>query len=440
MLWFKDISSFRLKLITLFSFLVIISMGFVAISTSFFLHKILINYMYTYLNNQAKPVIEFYSIYSNDLAKEAKDMIDDITSENITAVVLSSNGNLIDVGSFEDSEKPIALNKSILNQFLKKPFGTFEENGEDYAYIVKKTKDVYFVVVGRLREINKVIKRFVYILTTLTIGVVIFSVLSIYAILNKILKQLDDITKISEEIYAGNIDVNIPDSSSKDEFGIMFRAFKNMVEKLNNTIKIQKDFIADVSHEFKTPISYIKAQIEFILTGVYQEDEIFEVLKKVYKQTDVLSKFTEDLLALARLESNIPISKTNVDIVSLLNQLKDEFSIQNRNIMLDVKSQDAWIADPHYLKIAVKNLLENAIKYSDKDIVLGYTGDCIYVKDFGPGIPKEDIPFIFERFYRVSKDKRGLGLGLSIVKAIAQIHNFSLKVEVKEGTTFYICK
>jgi Signal transduction histidine kinase len=176
------------------------------------------------------------------------------------------------------------------------------------------------------------------------------------------------------------------------------------------------------------------------LTGVYQEDEMFDVLKKVYKQTDVLSKFTEDLLALARLESNIPISKTELDVVSLLNQLKEEFSIQNRNIILDIKSQDTWIADPHYLKIAVKNLLENAIKYSDKDIILGYTGDCIYVKDFGPGIPEENLPYIFERFYRVSKDKRGLGLGLSIVKAVAQVHNFNLKVEVKEGTTFYICR
>lgn len=318
--------------------------------------------------------------------------------------------------------------------------GTFEEDGEDYAYIVKKTKDVYFVVIGRLREINKVIKQFIYMLIVLTVGIVIFSVLTIYTILNRILKQLDDITRISENIYAGNMDIDIPDSSTSDEFGIMFRAFKNMVEKLNNTIKIQKNFIADVSHEFKTPISYIKAQIEFILTGVYQEDEVFGVLKKVYKQTDVLSKFTEDLLALARLESNIPISKTELDVVLLLNQLKEEFAIQNRNIILDIKSQDTWIADPHYLKIAVKNLLENAIKYSDKDIILGYTGDCIYVKDFGPGIPKESLPFIFERFYRVSKDKRGLGLGLSIVKAVAQVHNFNLKVEVKDGTTFYICK
>jgi signal transduction histidine kinase len=440
MLWFKNISSFRLKLITLFSVLVILSMGFVAISTSFVLHKILINYMYTYLNNQAKPVIEFYSIYSNDLAKEAKDMIDDITSENITAVVLSSNGSVLSVGSFEDSEKPIPINNYVLNLFLKKPMGTFEEDEEDYAYIVKKTKDVYFVVIGRLREINKVIKQFIYMLIVLTIGVVVFSVLTIYTILNKILKQLDDITRISENIYAGNMDIDIPDSSSSDEFGIMFRAFKKMVEKLNNTIKIQKNFIADVSHEFKTPISYIKAQIEFILTGVYQEDEMFDVLKKVYKQTDVLSKFTEDLLALARLESNIPISKTELDVVSLLNQLKEEFSIQNRNIILDIKSQDTWIADPHYLKIAVKNLLENAIKYSDKDIILGYTGDCICVKDFGPGIPEENLPYIFERFYRVSKDKRGLGLGLSIVKAVAQVHNFNLKVEVKDGTTFYICK
>jgi len=440
MLWFERILSFRLKLILLFSALVIFSMSFVAISTSFFLHKILINYIYTYLNNQAKPVVEFYSIYSNDLVKEAKDMIDDITSENVTAAVLSLNGNVVDVGSFEDSEKPMPLTKSMVSLFLEKPMGTFEEKGEDYAYITKKTKDIYFVVIGRLREINKVIKRFVYTLIAITLGIIVFSVLFIYTILNRILKQLDDITKISQEIYAGNTDIDISDSTSNDEFGIMFRAFKNMVEKLNNTIKIQKNFIADVSHEFKTPISYIKAQTELILTGAYQEDEIYDVLKKVYKQTDVLSKFTEDLLALARLESSIPISKTHVDVVSLLKQLKDEFSIQNRNIVIDIKSQDTWIADQHYLKIAVKNLLENAIKYSDKDIILGYTGDCIYVKDFGPGIPEENLPYIFERFYRLSKDKRGLGLGLSIVKAVAQVHNFNLKVEVKEGTTFYICR
>ncbi len=438
MFLFKD-APFRLKLIILFSSLIIFSMGMVAISTSFFLHKILISYMYTYLNNQSKPVIDFYAIYSNDLTKEAKDMVDDITAENITGAVLSLDGKLIAVGSFEDSEKPIPITNSILKMFLTKPEGIFKENGEDYTYVVKKTKDVYFVIIGRLREINKVIKRFVMILGLLTISMVILSVGIIYTILNKILKQLEDITEISEQIYQGNTNIQIRDVDSKDEFGIMFRAFKNMVQKLNNTIKIQKNFIGDVSHEFKTPISYIKAQIELILTGVYQEDEVFDVLKKVYKQTDVLSKFTEDLLALTRLESNIPISKTEVSVEDILKELKEEFSIQNRNLILDIKSQKAWQADRHYLKVAIKNLLENAIKYSDKDIVLGYTGDCIYVKDFGEGIPQKDLPFIFERFYRVSKDKRGLGLGLSIVKAITDLHNFKLSVEVKEGTTFYIC-
>jgi hypothetical protein len=154
MLWFERILSFRLKLILLFSALVIFSMSFVAISTSFFLHKILINYIYTYLNNQAKPVVEFYSIYSNDLVKEAKDMIDDITSENVTAAVLSLNGNVVDVGSFEDSEKPIPLTKSMVSSFLEKPMGTFEEKGEDYAYITKKNQR-YLFCGNRKTEGNK---------------------------------------------------------------------------------------------------------------------------------------------------------------------------------------------------------------------------------------------------------------------------------------------
>lgn len=440
MLWFKKAPLFRLRLISLFTILTVFSMSILTITTSFFLHKMLINYMYTYLNNQAKPVIEFYSIYSKDLAKEAKDMVDDITAENITAVVLSKDGKVLDVGSFEDSERPIFVNQTLINTFLKKPLGTFYIKDQDYAYTVKKTNDIYFVVIGKLKEVNKIIKNFVVLFSILTISMIILSIVILYAILTKILKQLENVTKISQEIYAGNTNIYIPDIYSNDEFGIMFRAFKNMVEKLNNTIKIQKNFIADVSHEFKTPISYIKAQIEFILTGVYREDEIYDVLTKVYKQTDVLSKFAEDLLSLARLESNIPLSKTQVNIQELLNELKEEFSIQNRNITLDIKSQDSLMADKHYLKIAIKNLLENAIKYSDKDIIIGYDKDCIYVKDFGPGIPENELPFIFERFYRVSKDKRGLGLGLSITKAIAKAHGFDLKVEVKNGTTFYICK
>lgn len=439
MLWFKNTPLFRIKLIFLFIILTILSMGILAITTSIFLHTMLINYMYTYLNNQSKPVIEFYSIYSRDLAKEAKDMVDDITAENITAVVLSQDKKVLDVGSFEDSEKPISIDQNMINKFLEKPEGTFHIKDQDYAYVVKKTNDIYFVVIGKLKEVNKVIRKFVILLTSLTISMIVLSTLVLYFILNKILKQLESVTLISQEIYKGNTNIDIPDISSNDEFGIMFRAFKNMVQKLNNTIEIQKNFIADVSHEFKTPISYIKAQIELILTGVYQEDEIFEVLSKVYKQTDVLTKFTEDLLSLARLESNIPISKVEVDIPKMLKELKEEFSISNRNIVLDIKSQDTWIADNHYLKIAIKNLLENAIKYSDKDIILGFDGSCVYVKDFGPGIDKKDIPFIFERFYRVSKDKRGLGLGLSIVKAIAKAHDFNLKVEVDNGTTFYIC-
>ncbi len=250
-------------------------------------------------------------------------------------------------------------------------------------------------------------------------------------------------TDISKKIYEGNTDIKIPKPSSSDEFGILMKAFSDMVNKLNKTIEVQKSFIADASHEFKTPLSYIKAEIELILTGAYSQDDIYKTLKNIYKQIEVLNRFTEDLLALARLESNIPLKKEKIKVKDIINSTINSL---NKDILPRVKNickiEKEIIGDKHYLQIALKNLIENAYKYAPNSLIeIGCYETCIFVRDYGPGIKEEDRQKIFERFYRSEKDERGLGLGLAIVKAIAEAHGFSVKLESTEGkgSTFFIC-
>jgi two-component system phosphate regulon sensor histidine kinase PhoR len=221
------------------------------------------------------------------------------------------------------------------------------------------------------------------------------------------------------------------------------------ITKIRHLETIRQDFVANVSHELKTPLTSIKGFVETLLEGALQDkDNSLDFLKIVDQQVDRLSVLIDDLLELSHLESKeMVLNKTKLNLAGLVNQAILEFKSQAKKKNLEIKSDLPAsleiLADQSKLEQVLSNLIQNAVKYNkDNGFVRIYSESLadkikITIEDSGSGIPVKDIPRIFERFYRVDKARSrqlgGTGLGLSIVKHIVELHGGQVGVESAEG-------
>jgi two-component system phosphate regulon sensor histidine kinase PhoR len=217
--------------------------------------------------------------------------------------------------------------------------------------------------------------------------------------------------------------------------------------------KTRRDFIANVSHELRTPLTSIQGYTETLLDSAPENNHSREFLDIIRKNATRMSRLTEDLLTLARVESGEQqFSIQPVAPGELLQEAMESFRELARTLNVELQVEDnanAQIAaDPEAIHQVFSNLVENALKYGAAGgrVVLGARpaprGVEFYVKDFGPGIPSEHLPRLFERFYRVdkarSRESGGTGLGLAIAKHIVLAHHGSIRAEseLNQGSTF----
>src|SRR6516162_5466892 len=230
------------------------------------------------------------------------------------------------------------------------------------------------------------------------------------------------------------------------------------ITELKKMDQVRRDFVANVSHELRTPLSILRGYIETLLDSPKTpRAERTRILRVMERHSDRLELLVEDLLTLAELESGDPhLQIGTVDLSTFLAEIvrdwEKKLTSKKLNIVVDVASESSQICvDRTRLQEALYNLLDNAVKYSRKrgEIRLSARqrdGEIeLAVSDDGIGIAKEDLPRIFERFYRADKarspDKvRGTGLGLAIVKHIAQLHGGRVEAEseVDKGTTIRV--
>ena len=221
------------------------------------------------------------------------------------------------------------------------------------------------------------------------------------------------------------------------------------VTKLRQLETMRKDFVANVSHELKTPLTSIKGFIETLLDGaVNQKETAMKFLSIIYQEAERLNNIIHDLLDLSKLESGkTELRKKPINLNELLDDIILTVDNRLREKCLELKREiQATIiqGDEDLLREVIINLLDNAIKYSPEggSILIGShetsEGIVFYIKDTGFGIPKESLTRIFERFYRVDKGRSralgGTGLGLSIVKHIIERHGGKVSVVSELGT------
>ncbi|WP_159468923.1 cell wall metabolism sensor histidine kinase WalK [Dyadobacter sp. 3J3] len=247
-----------------------------------------------------------------------------------------------------------------------------------------------------------------------------------------------------------------PLKTLNDEIFVYVSKKQKEIDELKRLELFRREFLADVSHEFKTPIFAAQGFIHTLLDGAMDDENVRErFLKKAAKNLDSLDVLVKDLLVLSQMETgDIKMNIAPVDMHRLSLNIfgRLENIAEDRNITLKVKPDDmaeVWVkADLDRIEQVMLNLIENAIKYGNeggKVIVHFNSGKKfveISVRDNGPGIPPEHLTRIFERFYRVdksrSKERGGTGLGLAIVKHIINAHDTKIAVMSKpdKGTTF----
>lgn len=302
----------------------------------------------------------------------------------------------------------------------------------------------------RLETTNNAIKlQFLYIF----IGAIILASLLSYFLSQSFSKPLILINNAAKEIAKGNYDTTI-DLKSSEEIKALGETINNLSGQLSRVEKIRREFIANVSHEIRTPLSYLQGYTEIMLDGLAEsKEEEQKYLNIIMEESIRLKIMVDEILQLSQIEEGyVQINMNSFSIDTLLKRTIDKvYSIaakRNISIKFNNISDDLLLclADESRIKQVVINLLHNAIKHSynyGNILINSYRqNDKIYIciRDFGEGIPQEDLPFIFDRFYTINKSKseESSGLGLAIVKNIISSHGSEITVNsvVGEGTEF----
>ena len=259
---------------------------------------------------------------------------------------------------------------------------------------------------------------------------------------------LRKITEAAKQYASGNLDYEIP-VNSQDEIGYLSASLNYMSTHLKDMEDYQKKFVANVSHDFRSPLTSIKGYIEAIADGTIPVELQGKYLNIILFETERLTDLTRDLLTLNEFDTkDLLLNKESFDLHEMMKQVAASFegTCTSRKISIELlfASRVLYVhADRSKIQQVLYNLLDNAIKFSNPQSTVNIEtterGEKIFtsVRDYGIGIPKEDLSKIWERFYKSDlsrgKDKKGTGLGLAIVREIIQAHNENINVISTEG-------
>lgn len=302
-----------------------------------------------------------------------------------------------------------------------------------------------------LEEMNRTVLN-IFLLMLLSGGMAfVVSFILISYTSNRISEPLKKMSLAAREIAKGNFSARV-DHFEEDEIGDLARSFNVMARELAQLEDMRKEFVANVSHELRSPITSIQGYIDGILDGTIPKEKTYDYLKVVQEETRRMSRLINDLLEMTKLESGeFPLNRTEFDINELIRIciIKFEKRIVEKDLTVKVDFEEDRrfvFADRDKIEQVLTNLIDNAIKFSKpKGIIHLFTevkGDKVFitVQDNGIGISPEDLEHIWERFYKADKSrgKDGAGLGLYIVKKIIEAHKEEIwaESELKKGTSF----
>lgn len=298
--------------------------------------------------------------------------------------------------------------------------------------------------------------RFLHSLNLILISVgaisLLVSLLVGYMLAKRISRPILNTIEVAKEISDGKYGVRLKEQSDTLEIQQLITSINQLAESLETLEKLRKQLTEDVAHELRTPITILQSYLEAMTEGLWEASP--DRLQSCYDEVDRMGRLVGDLENLANLErDNQRLDKQRVELRSLIEQVATNFEAErmNKRLLLEIRGGDTFVmAEPGRIKQVIVNLLSNAIKYSGEgsSIIIAMLehkdASGFSVGDDGIGIPKEELPHIFERFYRADKSRNrttgGSGIGLTIVKSIVTAHGgrVSVESELGKGSTFTV--
>ena len=323
--------------------------------------------------------------------------------------------------------------------------------------VLKGTKLAHLVQVGTsLDVVMDTLKNLQIILWTAVPAVLVLTALIGRFIARRALKPVVKITQTAKDIGSGkNLSKRIPVPEAKDEIGQLALTFNSMMDRLESSFSQMRQFSSDASHELRTPLTVLKGESELILGKERKPEEYQGVISSNLEEIQYMSKVLEDLFLLSKSDENqIVLDCKPLDLSLLIEEVCKHAEIiaseKEIRVVIAYLERLQIDGDPVRLRQMVWNVVQNAIKYTqpggEVKISIQEKEDMVLltIQDNGIGISEDDLPLIFNRFYRVDKARshreRGTGLGLSICKFIVDAHEGDIDIASKlgEGTKFKI--
>lgn len=373
-------------------------------------------------------------------APEANDRFIRVTSSDGAVIYISGEPN---DQSFDPKEVPrppeirsvaaTRIEHAGRNNLL---IATVEFTSHQQRYMVE--------VGGSTSPINDVLRRF---LVSLFVGLIVVLVLAIWGgfmVIKWALAPVKKITSTAEEITLHHLDKRLPFVGTGDEIASLSKTLNQMISRLDESFQSVSRFTADASHELRTPLTIIRGELETSLLDESLSKNVRETIYSLIEETDNLSKIVQCLLSLSRLDSGgAQMECVRLNLGDLVSTITDQMVplAEEKHVMLTSQTHGLVEVegDPARLKQVVVNLLDNAIKYTPEGgrVTVGVNVSDqqaqMEISDTGPGITPDDLPHVFERFFRADQVRlgsvEGAGLGLSIVQSICTAHGGLVKAE-----------
>lgn len=454
--------SIRTKLSLAFVFIALISVFMTSIMTNFLLEKQFRQYVIEKQSSKSKEIISLIAqqylgksnwrsdviqniginALENGFIVKVKDTsgitIWDATTHNsgmCEQMISDMSKNMISrypnwQGGYVENKYPIAVNSKEVGIVEIGYYGPFYFNDNDLFFINTINKALLFIGI-------------ISLMLSLAIGAFFSKRLSI---------PIVKVTETAKQIAKGRFSERSMQKSTTNELKELISTINHMAESLETHEKLRKQLTGDVAHELRTPMATIQSHLEAMIDGIWHPTS--ERLKSLHEEVIRVNKMVSDLGLLAKYEGeNLVLNKSRFNISNLIQSIVMNYDAEfkSKDIDIDYSVCDEVInADKDKLTQVFVNLLSNALKYTPQggkvqiEVQSFEEFTMVSITDSGQGIPEEDLPFIFERFYRADKSRNrltgGAGIGLTIAKSIIDAHHGSIQVKskVNDGSTFIV--
>ena len=469
---FKSLFS---KYITAFMLIIFVSFAMLTVITTVMVNNYSVNEKFEKMENVSDASAEYiekkfksepatyFHWFIDENSKDIENVLRTISesSDDVTVIVTDNEGNiLLRAGSKADQISDVAfMPKSLMDEInngqningFRTVEGVFDESMlvTSTPIITKNYATGTVFAISGSSQLDELLEVMIKTFVLSGVWVMMAALLAVYIISEKVISPLKSIAKAAKKFASGQFDVRV-DVKGKDEVAELAAAFNNMAQSLANYENLRNSFVANVSHDLRTPMTTISGFIDGIMAGAIPPEKHEYYLSIIADEVRRLSRLVSSLLDVSRLQAgDRKFVFTAFDACEMARQILISFEQKIDAKRLDVEfecTDDSMFvkADRDAIYQVLYNICDNAIKFSREEgklaISLTYNKEKkveVSVYNEGNGIPEDDLPYVFDRFFKSDKsrglDKTGVGLGMFITKTIMDAHSEKIWVESEYG-------